>query len=358
MQSATTKESPTSTYFPALTGLRAVAAYLVFLHHYNPASTNTFAYSLFAQGYIGVSVFFVLSGLLIYHRYADVYLNRQSWSWRRYLQNRFARIYPLYGLLLLLTIGVNTLAGHPMNWFTVVLNLTLLKGFFEAYKFSGIPQSWSLTVETCFYILAPILFIILQRRGPVRLTAVLLGSGVGLSAMIDQHSLNDPVGNLPFVLFYTFFGRSFEFVVGMWLGKHCQQNICSTIRYATVSGMLSIGGCILWQTGAMKVMDPTGLFWSEVVVYNFLLPVAIGLFLLGLLQEKTPIRTMLEYPVIQTLGRSSYAFYLIHIGVIANSLQKAGITNPGLLFSLLILTAQGLYRFIEKPLCQWLRSYD
>ena len=171
---------------PALTGLRAIAAYLVFLHHYNPAATGTFANRLFEQGYVGVSIFFILSGFLIYHRYADEYFEQENWSWRTYLQNRFARIFPLYALLLLVTVGTNYLLGRTMNWPLLGVNLTLLKGFFDTYKFSGIAQSWSLTVEACFYLSAPLLFVFLRRWGALPLTAVLAIVGLGLWATVGQ----------------------------------------------------------------------------------------------------------------------------------------------------------------------------
>ncbi len=58
----------------------------------------------------------------------------------------------------------------------------------------------------------------------------------------------------------------------------------------------------------------------------------------------------------QALGRSSYAFYLIHVGVVASGLQKIGVTNYGLLFVLLVAIAHALYRFVEKPLQQRLRA--
>ena len=76
----------TTRMIPALTGLRAVAAYAVFLHHYNPAPAGTFGYRLFAQGYVGVSIFFVLSGFLIHYRYANNVLTGRAWSWWAWLQ--------------------------------------------------------------------------------------------------------------------------------------------------------------------------------------------------------------------------------------------------------------------------------
>lgn len=345
-----------SRHIPALTGLRAVAAYLVFLHHYNPASPGTFAHRLFAQGYIGVSLFFVLSGFLIFHRYADTYFAQINWSWWRYGQNRFARIFPLYALLLFVTVSVNAALGRPIRLPILGLNLTLLKGFFEEYKFSGIAQSWSLTVEVCFYLLAPFLFIDLRRWGVVRLTAGLLGIGLLLWATVRQLTWHGEFtrglfGSLPFMLFYTFFGRAFEFVVGMWLAHRWRQIQRPRYRFATSSGLVVLSVCVVWQASVtMLTSNPTILLWSEVVVYNWVMPVGIGVFFLGLLREKSIIRSALSLPVLQALGKSSYAFYLIHIGVIADGLQKIGVTNKWLLFGALVLVAHCLFVFIENPL--------
>ncbi|WP_461114923.1 acyltransferase family protein [Spirosoma jeollabukense] len=344
-------------YIPALTGLRAVAAYLVFLHHYNPAPADTFANRLFAQGYIGVSVFFVLSGFLIHHRYADDYFTQTSWSWRTYLQNRFARILPLYVLVLMATICVNTATGKLMSWPLVGLNVTLFNGFFEEYKFSGIAQSWSLTVEVCFYLSAPFLFVLIRHWGAFWLTVGIAGVGLLLRATVGQGNWHGLFGSLPFVFFYTFFGRAFEFIVGMWLAQQWCQHRLPRSRHATFGGLLLIMICVFWQTSVTRFTTTSiNLFWSEVVAYNYVLPLGIGLFFMGLMHRNSIIHNVLAHPVMQSLGRSSYAFYLIHIGIMASGLRKLGVTNHWLLFGLLVLIAYGLYVLVEKPLQAMLRA--
>ncbi len=358
MQMNKTNHSPPATYLtktdqhiPALTGLRAVAAYLVFLHHYNPALPNTVANRLLAQGYVGVCIFFVLSGFLIYHRYADAYLEGKIWSWRRYLQNRFARIFPLYALLLIVTVGVDSVMGRAMSWSKFVLNISLFKGLFDAYKFSGIAQSWSLTVELCFYLSAPLLFAMLRRRGGLALTIGLVIAGVlGWVAMAELAGYSF-TGGLPFIFFYTFFGRAFEFVAGIWLARRWQKNQLPMIRHTTGVGLILMSSCVLWQASITQFLTgPSGLLFSEVIVYNTVLPMGIVLLFVSLLREKSCLKPFLARPIMQSLGRSSYAFYLIHVGVVAGGLQRAGITNLWLLFALLVLLAHGLYSFVEKPL--------
>ena len=340
--------APTKRYIPALTGLRALAAYLVFLHHHNPATPGTLAHSLFNQGYVGVSIFFVLSGFLIYHRYADSYLSKNNWSYWRYLRHRFARIYPLYALLLLLTVGVRALTGHSLSLWLVGLNLTLLKGLFDSTRFSGIPQSWSLTVEVCFYGLAPFLFTGLRRWGAFRLTVGLISVGFSSWLLISQVA---PVGSLSFLLFYTFFGRAFEFVLGMDLARRWHRHPFSFTHHVSCMGLCLIMGCVSWQAClAHYSNDFIYLLVSEVVIYNGLLPVGVGILLTGLVSHKTILQRLFAHQIIQALGRSSFAFYLIHVGVVANGLQKLGVTNHGLLFGLLVGIAQGLYYLIERPL--------
>ncbi|MBD2756067.1 acyltransferase family protein [Spirosoma validum] len=338
-------------YVSALTGLRAMAAYLVFLHHYNPATSGTIARRLFDQGYVGVSIFFVLSGFLIYHRYAESFFTQKNWSWRRYLQNRFARIFPLYALLFFLTAGISAMRGQPMSLSLFVLNITLLKGFFDEIKFSGIAQSWSLTVEACFYLLAPFLFTGLRRWGAFWLTIGLLS--IGLSAWLIAKETNGWgfFGNLPFMLFYTFFGRAFEFIVGMWLAHRWHRKQMPAYRFATSSGLVILGICVIWQANvASYTVESVALIGSEFIAYNCVLPIGIGLIFLGLLNKKSIIHYVLSFPLFQALGHSSYAFYLIHLGVVANGLQQMGIRNYWLLFGLLIVIAHGLYVFIERPL--------
>lgn len=356
---ATTDSSRVPRYLPALTGLRALAAYGVFVHHYNPASPGTLPYRLFHQGYIGVSVFFVLSGFLIYHRYADAYGRRTNWSWWRYVRQRFARIFPLYTILLLATVTINAVAGRPMSLLLIGLNLTLLKGFFEQNLFSGIPQSWSLTVEICFYGVAPFLFIRLPCWGVAGLSAGLVGIGLLGWALVGPLSVytHGFMGSVPFVLSYTFFGRAFEFLVGMWLARRWHQNQLPWSRWATVIGLMVLVGCVGWQAYLPVITTrPDDLLCSEIVCYNYLLPMGIGTFLIGMIHHPSPIQRLLSQPIMQALGRSSYAFYLIHTGIVAHGLQTIGVTQTGSLFGWLILLAYFLYHFVEKPLHTWLRT--
>jgi peptidoglycan/LPS O-acetylase OafA/YrhL len=103
--------------------------------------------------HIGVPIFFVLSGFLITLRYSEQASLNRHWL-RDYARNRFARIYPIYFLITMVTLVVLPLAaGASIDWTTLTMNLTLLRGFFTDFNFSGVPQAWSLTVEERFYLI-------------------------------------------------------------------------------------------------------------------------------------------------------------------------------------------------------------
>ena len=100
---------------PALTGIRAIAAYLVYLHHTNPFTEErfgSFIHSFIHQFHIGVSIFFVLSGFLITLRYYESSTLKLPWL-KKYFQNRIARVYPMYFILTTFTAIIYLIQHRP-----------------------------------------------------------------------------------------------------------------------------------------------------------------------------------------------------------------------------------------------------
>ncbi len=150
-----------TTYIPSLTGLRILAAWIIFFHHINPvADKHSFGYFFLKEGYLILTIFFVLSGFIIANRY-EVAAEANWLFLRRYFYLRFIRIYPVFWLI---TTGTFLLIYFYDNqntptWKSYWLSISFLKGFSDTHKFWGISQTWSLTVEECFYACAPLLFI-------------------------------------------------------------------------------------------------------------------------------------------------------------------------------------------------------
>ena len=157
----------------SLTGIRAVAAILVVATH---AAYTTGKY---IQGYfglvsarmeIGVPIFFVLSGYLLFRPWVkSLATGGAAPSIRRYAWHRFRRIMPAYVVTVLIayviyhfrTAGPNP--GH--TWFGLFRNLTLTQiytfNYLRGYLHQGLTQMWSLAVEATFYVILPLLAYLL-----------------------------------------------------------------------------------------------------------------------------------------------------------------------------------------------------
>ncbi|NBB21768.1 acyltransferase family protein [Runella sp. CRIBMP] len=332
----------TSSSVPSLTGLRAFAALLVYIHHYNPFPESSFLYQLAREGYVGVTVFFVLSGFLITWNYVDK-LSATAQRQRFYLL-RFARIMPLYWLLLTGLYGLQwfTKGNETASFFAQFSNFLFLKGLISSLVFSGIPQSWSLSVELCFYLLAPWWISLVARRRWLVLALLYSSFILGLFVLYKNH--------LSFGSFYTIFGRFFEFGVGIYAALWLRKNQSPPVfRFKTI---IAVGGVIGVVIGYVLAVyyGQFSVFYTEWLLYNLLLPGVLGFGLVGLSTEKTFINRVLSYSFTQTLGKSSYAFYLIHIGPVAVVLQRYVSNNGLLLLILLWIVAYGLYRWVERPL--------
>ncbi len=334
---------------PALTGLRALAVGLVFIHHHgpsHPALQDPGVLSLVRQGHAGVAVFFVLSGFLIAHRYHDV----AGSDVLRYLARRAWRILPLYWLLTALTFAWPLLEGEQstgLTWTMLFAHATLTRGWFEDWWSTGIAQAWSLTPEAAFYLLAPLLFR-LMRRVPYALVTI-PGSLLIVGALLVEAGAGAaPAGfmaSYPFLMGATFLGRSFEFMVGVALAKAMRErSLRATLRFPTAMGGAAIVAalcCAAWL--GVDYDDVAG-----VVLLNICLPLAIGLLLFGLLTEHTFLRGVLGSVVMVELGNASYAFFLMHMGAPFNAVLAY---SSSFLFASCATMAASwlLYRFIEEP---------
>lgn len=155
-------------HFKELTGLRAIAAFMVYLHHYpfDFINSNSLVTRFTNELNIGVTIFFCLSGFLIYYRYFENF-NFTFSFFKKYFLNRIARIYPLYFILTIITFIF--FFNEPSNYSSkekliiLFLNITFLRGFFDSFKFSGIIQGWSLTVEETYYFFATF-FLVFQKK--------------------------------------------------------------------------------------------------------------------------------------------------------------------------------------------------
>lgn len=343
--------------FPALTGIRFVAASLVFFCHY-PAlivSPERFPFFFFfiRQLNVGVNLFFVLSGFLITYRYYEMPLHGKGL--KTYLVKRFIRIFPLYFLLLLVCLFFRYRLGNAMNMLEVFMNISLLKGLSSQYIFSGIPQSWSLTVEEMFYALAPLSFYLIRKKNWFFVQVpVLLAIGVLLVIFFNAFPFKGFFSDFVFLFSATFFGRCFEFFTGMYLALLVMKKRRTPFpgfRFFTFAGsllflfLMILQGYYAYRTHTEAVnKTPLGI-----LLFNFTIPLSIGLLYHGLLHEKTRLQAFLASSPVVLLGKSSYAFYLLHLGFFAEVIYFHLTSNWFFLYIILQLLSIAFYKAFEKP---------
>ncbi|MEO6498352.1 MAG: acyltransferase, partial [Mucilaginibacter sp.] len=313
---------------------------------------------------------------------------------KQYLKNRVARIYPMYALLTIAAFvyffftGDQAVTKGNNAWAMLVMNITFLRGFFYQFWDTGIAQGWSLTVEECFYFSAPFAFDIAVKYKkfwvqPFAITAF----GVLLVLIFRNVNFYGFFGNFTFVLLFTFLGRCFEFFVGMQLARYIlKKGEARTNKIPfTYLGFVLIFVCVFimalmpvpagWAAG---LQHPVGIFTN-----NYVLCICIALFFYGLLTETTIMKKILANKFVELLGKSSYIFYLIHLGWMYTLLH--GWFNSGndyafelydkwqkdwwspfqndplnLLYAFIILNVVSitLFKLIEEPLNHYIRSSD
>jgi len=383
-----------NSYIPALTGVRAIAAFLVFFHHFNQLDFPFLLRRTLNEFHMGVTMFFLLSGFLICMRYYDSCEISENW-FRKYIKNRIARIYPMYLILTIATFGLYFLFGGEasvLNGFgtpviLLLLNIFFIRGFFDDLKFTGVGQGWSLTVEECFYFLAPLFFMQMKKnkKAIIYLPILIISSGSLLVLIFRNISFYGFFGNFTFMFLYTFLGRCVEFFIGMGLALIILKTNEADRKYPifTFLGFLGITGSIAIMASIPLNGIEYGLYHPiGIITNNLVLPIGIALFYFGVIKENSVIRKFLSSATMQLLGKSSYIFYLIHIGVIANLaktvtrtwvdwffewLENNGydrfseyvndsVLFIGTVFILLNIVSIVLYKFIEEPLNLYIRK--
>lgn len=382
-------------YIPALTGVRALAAYLVFISHYAYVFDSGFPHffrRFFLEFHIGVTIFFVLSGFLIAFRYYDNFHLNSDW-FKQYLKNRVARIYPMYFLLTagafiyyFFTREPAIVGKFPSAVGLFFMHITFVRGFFYDLNFTGIAQGWSLTVEECFYFSAPLVFFIAKRYSKFYLQILAItGFGILMVLIFRNMDWYGFFGNFTFMMLYTYFGRCFEFFVGIQLALFVRKGgleRTNKIRY-TYIGCIMIFVCVAIMS---QLAIPMG--WSAglhnpfgIVTNNYLLPICIATFFYGLITESSSMKKILANPFVELLGKSSYIFYLVHLGYMYNMIHHTfnwlnekvfslydkwavewhspfEYDSLNLLYAFIVLNAISilLFKFIEEPLNHFIRK--
>ncbi|WP_396900295.1 acyltransferase family protein [Mycolicibacterium sp.] len=312
----------------ALTGVRALAALTVMGTH---AAYGT---GLLSHGYvgllsarleIGVAIFFVLSGLLLFRPWVRAFAEGDDApSVRRYARSRFRRIMPAYVLTVLLVFGVYELRPVQPNpghtWTGLLRNLTLTQiysdDYFTRYLHQGLSQMWSLAVEVAFYAVLPVLayglLVVLCRRR-FRPAVLLVGLAVLASVspvwLIVMHRTDWlPVGAgswLPHYLAWFVGGMMLAVLAAM--GVRCYALAVLPLALACY---LVVSTPIAGVTTALTLDLSADL--AKTVFYAVIATLVVAPLALG--DTGWYARLMGSTPMVR-LGEISYEVFLLHVVV-------------------------------------------
>jgi peptidoglycan/LPS O-acetylase OafA/YrhL len=334
---------PPGHYRPDIDGLRAIAVLLVAFYH---AKFPVFG------GFVGVDVFYVISGYLIT---SIIYpeIQGQVFSFRKFYERRIKRLLPAYLFMLfwLFVYCYNFLFADELISFAKSTVYSLLgvsnfyflfqTGYFGSAGYEPLLHTWSISIEEQFYVFWPIILIVLfkwRRWLPANLVIIgIFLLSLGLSEVFSHNHRNAAYLLLPF--------RFFELLIGSYLAVNAGR-VAGWMRWPASSALLGVTMII----ASAVLLDESSSFPGLAA-----LPVCLGTALIiaaGFARKPGVVTRLLSLAPVTYLGKISYSLYLWHWPVLILA-EYRGITltplNGALLLLAALLASIISYHWVEKP---------
>lgn len=331
-------------YRPYIDGLRAIAVIAVIIFHLNP--------DFFPGGYLGVDIFFVISGFVISQSLYKNYLKTGRVDVAQFYIRRFWRLYPaLITMVSATTLAyvffgfvwdTNLLIKSSITSIFAVSNLYYLhqaENYFHQDLINPLLHTWSLGIEEQFYIVYPllllaVLFVFMKwhiRR--VHIPLLFLGGSTGLYALFyfNQGSI--------FGDFYFPTARFWELGIGCAL-------FFFSLDFGPKRYLRFIAGPALASLCAIMIFQQ---HIANLSIELLATVIATALLILSGLHAKSIVVRTLEYPKIVFVGTVSYSLYLWHLPVIYFcNLYLSGITYYVFSVFFTVCLALVSYTYVEK----------
>jgi peptidoglycan/LPS O-acetylase OafA/YrhL len=350
-------------YIPAIDGLRALAVLAVMFYH--------LGFSWIPGGFLGVDLFFVISGYVITRLLLDSIAQSGGLDLRGFYLARARRLLPaLLFTVITTTIAIGIWAPDTIKRFIIDLPFALTgtmnwwlvarqQDYFESIGRPPLLQhTWSLAVETQFYLVWPlILYFILKKLGKNRIpfAALTIAAASGITLLIVSLSLD--ASNSSDVS-HIYFGTDTH-SIGLFLGaalavSWIPQNFTTTLTKQAQNFIDGVG-----VFGFIGILS-TFLFIdeSDPTLYKIAFPLAAifgAAIIMSIVHPASRFAPLLENPVLLWIGQRSYAIYLWHwiiFQVTRPTVDLAGQTWA--LYSLRILIVFALadisLRYVEIPI--------
>ena len=338
-------------YIPVFDGCRGIAVLLVVVMH---------VYGL-PLGWLGVDVFFVLSGFLI----TRILLNTKDCDGylKTFYARRFLRIFPVYYLTLLVVALVAVKPEHMGRMWWYVGYLSNFIWLQPGADVGTLAHTWSLAVEEQFYIFWPFLVLLLQRRAMMTLCVAMWVMAVAFRLGLGMYP------ELEDAYTYSLFTRSDGILFGSMLAllvkgglRHSEANMRLALRVAIVGGLVV---CAMAATRNLSFSRHTPLM-SAVGMPSVVLTTVFSLwFAMGVPPEHLLHRLLCWRPLAY-LGRTSYGIYLYHLPLLRIVHPKLDVPETlgwrlltGTLLGLAAIGVAALsWKFFEAPLIGLKRRFE
>lgn len=320
---------------------------------YYIGETPVYPFTFLGNGWLGVNLFFILSGFVLYLPYATGTrkITTQT-DWWEFYKKRAERLLPLYYVVVIISIIFVVRWSHIYEWTFWREVLTTFTFTFNFFKETFIPQSnyvlWSLGIEVLFSVAFPVLIWAINKSGTTRvfMLAFYLSFITRMVASVLPEYNVAPHLNM---IKDSLFGRLDDFVVGMLI---CQWYVADWKKdWFEKNSLLLFAGSLLITFIGCNFSDYVFLHrlpsYFEPLI-NTVFQISFGLMLLSLLHMKeNPIRSLFSNFFLQLCGMMCYSLYVWHGNMRMVFIADYSALRIGsylfFLFALSFLT----YRYIE-----------
>lgn len=339
-----------------LTFTRFLAAISIVIFHYGKKSfifNNSIVNFIFFNANVCVSYFFVLSGFVM----MIAYENKSEFSAKDYFRNRFARIYPLYFLAILLVLFLQVRTKN-VDLFGLFLNVFMIQSWIPGQVLTINPPGWSLSVEFLFYAIFPLIFKIFLKSSNFKKNVITVILFWILSQFLFQTFFllfgGNEQGIMRNILLYNPLMHLNEFLIGNLAGYFFVKKAQNKKSNYDFLILLTVGLVFL----ALKF--PLGLNFHNGLLAVLFIPLIVLISL-----NNGFITKLFQKKLFVFLGEISFGIYILQFPVYslisAFRINKyLHLNDPTIVFFLrfviLIILSSVTYIYIEKPLQDKIRA--
>jgi peptidoglycan/LPS O-acetylase OafA/YrhL len=347
------------TYRPDIDGLRAIAVTMVILFHFWP--------EMLPGGFVGVDIFFVISGYLIT---SIIYKQKieATFSFKNFYLHRMKRILPAFFAMLIFTYILAFIFLLPDDLKSFVKTTVASAAYYSNFYFMihaedyfahnslelPLLHTWSLSVEEQYYLLWPIVLSVIVKCTNKKVTYLSMFLIFIASLMFSINGINFNEKEA----YFSIFSRIFEFMIGSFFGIYLFHKLETAPCKREKSFIYNIIGAfgatlILFSCFYLSENDPFPGYYALFPTIG-----AIMIIISGSIKKPTFLKRILSNKLLVNVGVISYSLYLFHWPIISYwhyfSPEKSPSLFEGALMLLIIILASCLcYKLIEKPFRYW-----